>query len=104
MRKILLITSLLLLLVIGTASSQTPIQGNSSPDCHAARIWHLQAAMRYSESQDQEYHLGAADAAYMLAEYGEGYCRDWKKDAMGARYNINTGEMQIGESAVEASK
>ncbi len=96
--KIYLITLAILVLVV-SVQGQTPTPGNDSPDCHAARMWHLQTAMRYSEANDQEYHLGAADAAYMLAEYGPGYCTSWKQDASPPRVDPNTGEIKRGTEA-----
>lgn len=83
---------------VGAQLSQSPIPGTDSPDCQEARVWHLQAAMRHSEATDQEYHLGAADAAYMLAEYGAGACEGWDYDAQPTGINAQ------GETVVQRAE
>jgi len=63
-----------------TSSTDAQIQDNG---CGAARTWHLQQAMKASLAGEQDYHLGAADAANQLATASGTPCAGWKDWAMG---------------------
>ena len=50
--------------------------GNASDDCVGAQQWHLRQALDYSQQEDQDYHLKAAQAASQLTD-----CSGWAEAA-----------------------
>jgi len=79
-RRILIMAGLVLLVVV-TSSSTAQIQPNS--ECILAKTWHLQQAMKVNLAQEQDFHLGAADAANQLSTMGGSPCAGWKDWAAG---------------------
>lgn len=77
--RLLLAALVLTALLTGSGSAQ--ISGNT--DCNAAKAWHLQQAMKINLAQEQDYHLGAADAAGQLASMSGSPCAMWKQWADG---------------------
>jgi hypothetical protein len=80
-RRLLLLCGLVLVAVVVSSSSTAQIQANG--ECVQAKTWHLQQAMKLSLQQQQEYHLGAADAADQLSTMGGSPCAGWKDWASG---------------------
>lgn len=68
-----------------------PVGGQIGPEspCLEGARWHLRAAYRYTESQDQEYHIRAAAAMQELDLSGD-TCPDWETDARRPSYNGDT--------------
>lgn len=56
----------------GSAQEQSP--------CQQAAVWHLHQALRWSISEDQDFHRGAAQAALDLDNMGND-CSGWENDA-----------------------
>lgn len=69
------------LAVVLTSSSTAQIQANA--ECIQAKTWHLQQAMKITLQQQQDFHLGAADAADQLSTMGGAPCTGWKDWANG---------------------
>ena len=65
------------LAVVLLLSSSTTAQLNDS-DCLAAQKWHLQQAMKLSLVNNQDYHLGAAEAARQLSLMSNSPCAGWR--------------------------
>lgn len=59
----------------------------SNTECHAAKNWHLREALRYSERDTQDYHLGAAEAASLMETSSGASCTGWQNDAQGPGYD-----------------
>lgn len=76
--KLVVIGSLLAVVLLSTGTAQ--IQPNT--DCVAARTWHLQQAMKSNLANEQDYHIGAADAANQLSTMSGTPCAGWKDWAM----------------------
>lgn len=72
-----LLTASILVSVALTSNAQT--DGPPGP-CQQAATWHLHQAMRFSQHDDQDFHLGAAQAAGQLAALGDD-CNGWEQDA-----------------------
>ena len=67
----------LILVIAGFALTAQGQSDNPDNTCYEARTWHLRQALRYSQSQDQDYHLKAAEAADELVTG----CSGWNTDA-----------------------
>jgi len=73
------------LLIVGAASLAAQGQSDNPDDsCYEARQWHLHQALRYSQANNQDYHLKAAQAADELATGCEGWQEDSKPPYWGA--------------------
>lgn len=66
---------LVLIVTISPANSQI-----TNTECQSAETWHLQQAMKWSQAIDQEYHLGAAEAARLLNGKSGSPCAGWEQD------------------------
>lgn len=64
---------------VAGVAAQSDAMGPPGP-CQEAAIWHLHQAMRFSQHDDQAYHVGAAQAAQQLAALGDD-CQGWQEDA-----------------------
>jgi hypothetical protein len=77
-------TLLILAVAVGVvllSSSSAQIQANG--ECVQAKTWHLQQAMKLTLQKQQDFHLGAADAADKLSTMGGTPCAGWKDWANG---------------------
>lgn len=77
----LLVAGLVLAAIVLSAPGEAQIQGNAT--CQAAKVWHLQQAMKVTLTDDQAYHLGAAQAAQDLSAMSGEPCAGWKDWATG---------------------
>lgn len=69
--------------------------------CEAAAIWHLTQALRWTDREDQSYHMGAADAAERLATRGDASCDGWMDDSEGV-HAMPDGSLMAGNRAVDS--
>lgn len=69
--------------VVAIAASNAQTNDTTGPmvPCQEAATWHLHQALRFSQHDDQTYHLQAANAAMQLKDLGDN-CDGWKDDAM----------------------
>lgn len=82
MRKTVLAFLGLGIAILAATGGSAQIQANA--DCVAAQTWHLQQAMKVNLQNEQEYHLGAAEAADQLSNMGGAPCANWKGWADGS--------------------
>lgn len=81
MNRTLLLTAFVLLAILSASPSDAQVAPNT--DCMAAKTWHLQQALKISLRPQQDYHLGAADAAGQLSSLAGEPCAGWKIWASG---------------------
>lgn len=82
-KKRLTISALVIITLLISMPAESQIQNT---ECTNARVWHLQQAMKINLLNQQDYHLGAAQAADELSTMGGQPCAAWKDWAVYGRF------------------
>jgi len=79
------------------SSGGAQVDAPASPCIEAAK-WHYRAALHWTESDDQLYHVWAGEAAERLGRLGDD-CAGWKDDAKPIRLQLENGVVVESEEA-----